>query len=107
MKMKCLNFKKKYRNLLKKGAKVATLRMGIKNYKEGEIVKIVAGGETIGKAKIVEVRKLRWKEVKRKDVLMEGIKRKKDLEKELKAIYGNFGKNKIFTQIIFEVLEEE
>jgi len=102
-----LNFKKKYKSLLKQGKKVATLRMGTKNYKKDEIVKIIAGGEYIGKARIVDVRQIPWKEINRKDVLMEGMKRKKDLEKELKAIYGKFGKNRVFTQIVFEIIGDE
>jgi len=102
-----LNFKKKYKSLLKQGKKVATLRIGSKNYKKDEVVKIVAGGEYLGKARIIEVRQIPWKEINRRDVMMEGMKRKKDLEKELKAIYGKFGKNKVFTQIVFEMIGDK
>ncbi len=102
-----MNFKRKYKELLKKGKKVATLRMGIKNYKKGETVKIIAGGEEIGIAKIIDVRHLQWNEIRRKDVLMEGLRRKKDLKKELKEIYGKFGKNRVFTQIIFQLIGDE
>lgn len=90
--------------MLKQGKKIATLRMGMKKYKKNELVKIVAGGEKIGIARIVDVRYLQWNEIRKEDVLMEGMKRKKELEKELKNIYGKFEKNKIFTQIIFEFI---
>lgn len=103
--MKCLNFKKKYKDLLIQGKKIATLRMGEKNYRKGEIVKVVAGGEVIGKAKIIDVKQVTWQDIGKKDILMEGMKRRKDLEKELKSIYGNFEKNEIFTQIVFEMLK--
>lgn len=93
--------------MLRKGKKVATLRMGIKNYKKGEKVKIIAGGEEIGIAKIIDVRHLQWNKIRRKDVLMEGLRRKKDLKKELKEIYGKFGKNRVFTQIIFQLIGDE
>ncbi len=93
--------------MLKKGKKIATLRMGIKNYKKNEVVKIVAGGEKLGLARIIDVRHIQWNDIKKKDVLMEGLKRKKDLEKELRKIYGKFGKNKVFTQIIFEFIGDE
>ncbi len=105
MKMKCLNFKKKYKDLLIQGKKIATLRMGEKNYRKGEIVKVVAGGKVIGKAKIIDVKQVTWQDIGKKDILMEGMKRRKDLEKELKSIYGNFEKNEIFTQIVFEMLK--
>ena len=81
--------------------------MGMKKYKKNELVKIVAGGEKIGIARIVDVRYLQWNEIRREDVLMEGMKRKKELEKELKNIYGKFEKNKIFTQIIFELIGDK
>ncbi len=93
--------------MLEQGKKIATLRVGSKNYKKDEVVKIVAGGEYIGKARIIEVRQIPWKEINKRDVLMEGMKRKKDLEKELKAIYGKFGKNKVFTQIVFEMIGDK
>lgn len=93
--------------MLKQGKKIATLRMGMKKYKKNELVKIVAGGEKIGIARIVDVRYLQWNEIRREDVLMEGMKRKKELEKELKNIYGKFEKNKIFTQIIFELIGDK
>lgn len=93
--------------MLKQGKKIATLRMGMKKYKKNELVKIIAGGEKIGIARIVDVRYLQWNEIRREDVLMEGMKRKKELEKELKNIYGKFGKNKIFTQIIFELIGDK
>ncbi len=93
--------------MLKKGKKIATLRIGVKNYKKNEIVKIVAGGEKIGLAKIIDIRHIQWNEIRKKDILMEGLKRKRDLEKELRKIYGKFSKNKIFTQIIFKLIGDE
>lgn len=101
-----MNFRKKYKSLLKKKKKVATLRMGIKEYEKDEMVKVVAGGEEIGIARVLDVRILRWNDIDKNDVRMEGLKRKRDLEKELKKIYGEFDDDTIFTQIVFEIVEE-
>jgi len=105
--MKSLNFKKKYLALLKEGNKVATLRLGRKNYKENELVKIIAGNEFVGVARIVRVRYLTWNDLKGEDIAMEGMKSKKELKKELKNIYGKFRKDEEFTQIVFEFVGDE
>lgn len=101
-----MNFKKKFKESLLKGRKTSTLRMGIKDYKVGEIVKVLAGDEEIGLAKIKEVKLVQWKDIGKKDVLNEGMKRKKDLKRELKNIYGDFDDESIFTQIVFKMLKE-
>ena len=100
-----MNFKKKFKESLLKGKKRSTLRMGIKDYKVGEIVKVVAGDEEIGLAKIKEVKFVQWRDIGKKDVLIEGMKRKKDLKRELKSIYGEFDDESIFTQIVFKMLK--
>ncbi len=105
--MKSLNFKKKYKEMIKNGSKVATLRMGRKNFKENEMVKIIAGNEFVGIAKIVKIRYLTWDDLKKEDAQLEGLKSKKELKKELKNIYGKFDKNKEFTQIVFEFVGDK
>ena len=105
--MKSLNFKKKYKEMLKEGSKIATLRRGRKNYKENEMVKIIAGNEFVGIARIVKVRNITWNELKKEDAQLEGLKSKKELKKELKNIYGKFDKDEEFTQIIFEFVGDE
>ncbi len=101
--MKSLNFKKKYREMIERGEKIATLRMGVKNYREDELVKIVAGGKEIGKAKIIKVRNIKWDEISDEDAMLEGMNDKSELEKELRNIYGKFDGEKIFTQIVFSM----
>ena len=105
--MKSLNFKKKYKEMLKDGSKVATLRLGRKNYKENEMVKVIAGNEFVGIAKIVKVRYLTWDELKKEDAMLEGLKSKKELKKELKNIYGKFDGKEEFTQIVFEFVGDK
>ena len=89
-----------------KGKKTSTLRLGIKDYRVGEIVKVVAGDEEIGLAMIKGVRFVQWKDIGKKDVMNEGMKRKKDLMRELRSIYGDFDENSIFTQISFKMLKK-
>jgi len=105
--MKSLNFKKKYLEMLKKGDKIATLRLGKKNYRENEMVKIIAGNEFVGIAKIIKVRNIKWNELKKEDAEIEGMKSKNELKKELKEIYGKVKNDDEFTQIIFEIMGDE
>ena len=93
VKMKSLNFKKKYMEMLKRGNKVSTLRLGKKNYKENELVKIIVGNEFIGTARIKKVRNIRWNELEKEDIIMEGMKSKKELKKELKKGKKKLKKN--------------
>ena len=105
--MKSLNFKKKYLEMLKRGDKIATLRLGRKDYKENEMVRIIAGNEFVGVARIVKVRNIKWNELSRDDAHLEGMKSKRELKRELKEIYGKIDGNKEFTQIIFEIVGDE
>ena len=79
--------------------------MGIKDYKIGETVRVFAGDEEIGFAKIEDVKLVRWKDIKDEDVLIEGMRRKKDLKRELNKIYGDFDEDSLFTQVIFRMLK--
>ncbi|MCD6512802.1 MAG: ASCH domain-containing protein [Thermoplasmata archaeon] len=105
--MKSLNFKKKYRESIERGEKIATLRMGIKNFREDEMVRVVAGGKEIGRARIVKVRNLKWNEISNEDAMLEGMKDKGELEKELKNIYGKFDNDEVFTQIVFTMMGDK
>jgi len=105
--MKCLNFKKKFKDSLLKGRKISTLRMGVKDYRVGETVKVVAGDEEIGFARIESVKLVRWRDIKDEDVIIEGMKRKKDLKRELNRIYGKFDEDSLFTQVIFHMIKKK
>lgn len=75
--MRCLNFKKKFKDSLLKGKKTSTLRIGVKDYRVGETVRVLAGDEEIGHARIENVKVVKWKDIKDEDVIIEGMKRKK------------------------------
>ena len=51
MKIKQLNFKKEYKEILLSGRKMTTIRMST-DLKPGDIVELIAGGESCGYAKV-------------------------------------------------------
>ena len=101
---KYLNFSEDFTEKIKKGEKTATLRLGVKDYHEGEEVIIRAGSEELGYAKIIAVRLKKFSEITEEDAKIDGFKNKEDLKKELERFYGKFPSDAVFTQIIFELI---
>lgn len=105
--MRCLNFSEDFMEKIKSGEKVATLRLGIKDYRVGEKVIIKCGDKEIGVAEIQEVNFKKFKDLEYVDIILDGYKSKEKLKKDLKKFYGEFKEEDIFTQIIFELCEVE
>ena len=104
MMMRYLNFSEDFTEKILKGEKKATLRLGKKEYKEGEIVILRAGERKLGFARITKIRFLRLSDLKDKDIKMDGYAKKEDLIRALKKFYGELNGDEIFTQIVFEIL---
>ena len=101
---KYLNFSEDFTEKIKKGKKKATLRLGLKDYHEGEVVIIRAGNEELGQAKIIAVRLKKFSEITDEDAKIDGFENKEELKKELERFYGEFPPDTLFTQIIFELI---
>lgn len=86
--MKHLEFKDKYKELLKSGKKTATIRLYC-NFKKGDEVFVHCGGEIIGKAKIIDIQEKKIEELTEKDAKMDGFNSLDELLKELRRLYGN------------------
>ena len=99
-----LNFSGDFTEKIIKGEKRATLRLGVKDYREGEIVIIRAGDREIGMAKITKVRRVRLSELSDEDLRMDGYTDKEYLLRDLKKFYGYISEDAIFTQIVFKLL---
>ena len=85
--MKQLNFKKEYKETLRSGKKITTIRMKT-NLKPKEIVEIVAGGESCGYARIKSIVRKKISEINDKDAKKDGFKNRRELLRALKKIYG-------------------
>ena len=83
---KALTFAKIYKERILSGKKSSTVRLR-STLKKGEIVDIVIGGERIGKAKILSVRKVLVRDLTNKDAMRDGFRDKRSLLKALKRHY--------------------
>ncbi len=104
--MKYLNFSEDFTELLIRGKKTATLRLGIKNYVPGEHVHVYAGNRNIGTAEILKVRTISFREISDADAKIDGFKSKDELRAALERFYGPFTEDTVFTQIIFRIVEK-
>ncbi len=86
--MKHIEFKDKYKELLKSGKKTATIRMNC-YVKEGEEVFVHCGGKIIGTAKIKKVEERSIEEIDDNLAKADGFENKDILIEEIKRIYGN------------------
>ncbi|MBS7658635.1 MAG: ASCH domain-containing protein [Candidatus Bathyarchaeia archaeon] len=84
--IKTLNFSKEYKEKLLSGEKTSTLRLKTL-LKKGDLVNIVVGGENLGIAKIIQVKKITLKELSINEIKKDGFKSKKHLLKALKKHY--------------------
>ena len=100
-----LNFSEDFTERILRGEKRATLRLGIKDYRVGEIVKVRCGDEVLGDAVITEIRVLRLSQLTDEDVRLDGYKRRDELLKDLKRFYGDFKDDDVFTQIKFKLIK--
>jgi len=101
MKIKQLNFKKEYKEILLSGRKMTTIRMST-DLKPGDIVELIAGGESCGYAKVKSITKKRVSELSRKDAIKDGFKSVKELFKTLKKYYNELTPDSYVYIISFE-----
>lgn len=101
---KALTFAKIYKERILSGKKSSTVRLR-STLKKGEIVDIVIGGERIGKAKILSVRKVLVRDLTNKDAMRDGFRDKRSLLKALKRHYSNITEDSTVYLISFDILE--
>jgi len=101
MKVKQLNFKKEYKEILLSGRKMTTIRMNT-DLKPGDIVELIAGGESCGYAKVKNIIRKRVSELSRKDAVRDGFKSVKELFKTLKKYYNELTPDSYVYIISFE-----
>ena len=86
--MKHLEFKDKYKELLKSGKKTATIRLQCP-YKRGQEVFVHCGGEIIGTAKIIDIQEKKLEELTEEDAKADGFSSLEELLEELRKLYGS------------------
>lgn len=86
--MKHLEFKDKFRELLKSGRKTATIRLQCP-YRIGDEVFVHCGGKIIGTAKIVDIQEKKIEELTEEDAKADGFSSLDELLKEIRKLYGN------------------
>ncbi|RJX16139.1 ASCH domain-containing protein [Candidatus Bathyarchaeota archaeon] len=91
-KRKPLNFTKEYMNKILSGEKTSTIRLKT-NLKVGEKVQIIVGGEKLGEAKIVSIKRKNILSLTDEDAKKDGFKNKKELLKALRKHYGKISPN--------------
>lgn len=89
---KQLNFSKEYKSKILSGVKTSTVRLRT-NLKVGEKVQIIAGGEKLGTAKILKIRRKEISKLTDEDAEKDGFKSKLELLKALKKHYGKLPKD--------------
>ena len=104
--MKKLNFSKDYKGKLKRGVKKQTIRLST-SLKEGDEVKIIAGGEVLGIAKITKVERKALEELTDEDAQKDGFRDVKQLIKALRRHYGRIGSKCKVCVISFELQPKE
>lgn len=102
--MKHLEFKEKYKELLLSGKKKATVRSWT-NLKAGDKALVHCGGKIIGIAKILSVEKKKIDEFTEEDAKIEGFNSLEDFLREVRNYYG---KDELyFIKFEFEPFERE
>ncbi|PLJ77247.1 ASCH domain-containing protein [Infirmifilum sp. SLHALR2] len=104
--IKHLMFSKSYIPLLLHGKKTATIRAKHPGVKPGEEVIIHAGGKIIGKAKVLEVRRLRLDEITDEVARLDGFNSSEELRAALRKHYPNLGPHDTVYLVIFELIEK-
>jgi len=101
MKVKQLNFKKEYKHILQTGRKITTIRMRT-DLKPGDIVELIAGGESCGYARVKSITRKRVSELSKKDAIKDGFKNIRELLKTLKKYYSDLTPESYVYIISFE-----
>ena len=102
VKIKTLKFAEAYLKKLESGKKLMTIRRGKKDFKVGDLVRIIAGNKKIGIARIVKVETKKFGEITKADAIKDGFKSKRKLREALKKHYKKIKSQDLFTLIEFE-----
>lgn len=100
-----LMVKGEYVDLILKGVKKTTIRLGVVTPKYKEII-VHGGGRPVAVIRIVNVKHKRIKELTEEDAKKDGFSSVKTLIKELKKSYGNIKPDDIVTIIEFNVVKK-
>jgi len=101
-----LNFAKEYKKKIKEGLKRQTIRLST-SLKEGDRVKVVAGGEVLGVARITKVERKTIDELTDEDAKRDGFENVAQLVKALRRHYGKISNRKEVCVIGFEMEESQ
>jgi len=104
MELRRLNFAKEYKEKIREGLKRQTIRLST-SLKEGDRVKVVAGGEVLGVAKITKVERKTIDELTDEDAKRDGFENVAQLVKALRRHYGKISNRKEVCVIGFEMEE--
>jgi len=99
-----LNFSEDFTEKIMNREKIATLRLGLKDYRVGETVILRAGERVIGRAVIREVNVKKLSDLTRRDIIMDGYSEREELIRDLRRFYGEIDEDAVFTQIVFELI---
>lgn len=99
-----LMVKGEYADLILKGLKKATIRMGIIKPRYNEVI-IHSGGRPIAKVHIKNVRYKKVKDLNDTDAQLDGFKNKTELIENLKRVYGEIQDDDIVTIIEYELIQ--
>ncbi len=99
-----LMIKGDYADLILRGLKRATIRLGIIKPRYNEVI-VHSGGRPIAKVYIKNVRYKLIKELDAKDARLDGFKSREELIKNLKRVYGEVKDDDIVTIIEYEILQ--
>lgn len=105
VKRKPLNFSKEYRDKILSGEKTSTIRLKT-NFKVGERVQIIAGGEKLGEAEIISIKRKDLLSLTDEDAKKDGFKNRRELLKALKKHYGKLSLGTTVYVVSFKKLEK-
>ncbi len=88
------------------GRKTATIRLGRKGVKRGDIVYLAAGGRPFAKAKIVKVVEKKLKELTPEEIRKDGHGSFRELLSDLRRIYPVISPEDTVTYIEWRIIEK-
>lgn len=101
--MKKLFFDKIYKDQILSGRKTTTIRRGRrKDFKEGDVVEIICGKESLGLAYIEKIEYKKLRDVSREDAISDGFSSRRKLKEALKKYYKNINSETEVTVIYFK-----
>ena len=101
--MKKLFFDRAYKDQILSGRKTTTVRKGRrKDFKEGDVVEIICGNESLGLAYIEKIEYKKLKDLTREDAISDGFSSRRKLKEALKKHYKDINSETDVTIIYFK-----